>query len=329
MIKIKNNSSRDFLILNLTDPQLKAEEWDFDNKTGKIFKKTVETLIQRVSPDLITLSGDLSYAGDFESYKNFADYFDSFEIPWTCCFGNHDNQDGDKPVQIVIDEYMEHKYFVFEKCDLSLGNSNFVILIEKNGKSAEGVILMDTHDRVPYKTDDCGKNLAWGKLTKEQLSWYNDRVCELKEVGCDDSLLITHIPINAYLLAARAAFKNPTPDKSVKLNDTYSPDLWNSGYENSYGVLHEPISAYPEDEGAFDLICCLGSTKNIICGHNHINNWVVNYKGVRFIFGTKTGNGSYWEPEINGGTVIAVNENGVSSVKHEYVDVSSILENKE
>jgi beta-galactosidase GanA len=68
-----------------------------------------------------------------------------------------------------------------------------------------------------------------------------------------------------------------------------------------------------------------GSTKNIICGHNHVNNWVVKYDGVRFIFGTKTGSGSYWEPEINGGTVFTIDENGVESVRHEYVDISEFL----
>lgn len=325
MIKLINNSKQDFRLLNLTDPQLKIEEWDENNKTGKIFKKTVETLIERLSPDLITLSGDLSYADDFASYKNFADYFDSFKIPWTCCFGNHDNQDGEKPMQKVIEEYKKHDYFVFEDCVLSLGLSNFTILVEKNGKNAEGIILMDTHDRVYYKENDCGINQAWGKLTPEQLNWYKEQIAELKKLGCNDTTLITHIPINAYLLAAKAAFKNPVPDKSVKLKDSYSLDLWNEGYEDSYGVLHEPISAYPEDEGAFDLICELGSTKNIVCGHNHVNNWVVNYKGVRFIFGTKTGCGSYWEPEINGGTVLTINENGVVSVNHEYVDVTELL----
>ena len=325
MIKLINNKEHDFRLLNLTDPQLKIEEWDESNQTGKIFKKTVETLIERVSPDLITLSGDLSYANDFQSYKKFADYFDSFKIPWTCCFGNHDNQDGDEAVQRVIDEYMKHEFFVFEKCDSSLGNSNCVILVEKNGKNAEGIILMDTHDRVYYKEDDCGKNQAWGYLTPEQLEWYKERISELKKSGCNDSTLITHIPINAYLLVAKAAFKNPKPDKSIKLNDSYGTDMWNEGYEDSYGVLHEPISAYPEDEGAFDLIRKLGSTKNIVCGHNHVNNWVVKYNGVRFIFGTKTGCGSYWEPEINGGTVLTINESGVVSVNHEYVDVSELL----
>ncbi len=316
MIKLTNKSERDFRLLNLTDPQLTIEEWDENHQAGKIFRKTVETLIERISPDLITISGDFSYAGDFASYKNFADYFDSFQIPWTCCFGNHDNQGGDEAVQKVLDEYMKHSFFVFEKCDSSLGNSNFVILIEKNGKNAEGIILMDTHDRI---------NEAWAKLMPEQLVWYEEKIATLKEIGCDDTTLITHIPIHAYLAAAEAAFKNPKPDKSVTLPDSYGCDIWNAGYEDSYGVFHEPISTYPEDEGAFDLICKLGSTQNIICGHDHVNNWVVKHKGVRFIFSTKTGCGCYWEPEINGGTVLTINEKGVVSVNHEYVDVSEFL----
>lgn len=324
-MKLISNSEGDFRVLNLTDPQLKSEEWDKDHPTGNIFRKTVETLIERVSPDLITLSGDLSYADAFASYQKFADYFDSFKIPWTCCFGNHDNQDGDEAVQRIIDEYMKHEFFVFETCDASLGNSNVAILIEKNGKNAEGILLMDTHDRVPYKENSCGINQAWGNLTPEQLDWYEAQVLQLREMGCNDTTLITHIPIHAYLLAAEAAFKRPEPDKTIKLADTYGPVIWNSGYEDSYGVLHEPISAYPEDEGAFARICKLGSTKNIVCGHNHVNNWVVKYRGVRFIFGTKTGCGSYWEPEINGGTVLTINENGVTNVHHEYVDVSEFL----
>ncbi len=325
MIRLTNNLQDNFRILNLTDIQLASNEWEENNQTGKIFKKTVETLIERVSPDLITISGDLSYADNYESYKNIADYFDSFKIPWTVCFGNHDNQDGDEAVQRVIDEYMKHKFFLFEECDESLGKSNFVILIEKNGKVAEGIILMDTHDRAPYKPKDTEEELAWAKLIPEQLDWYRERISELKKIGCNDTTLITHIPIYAYNLAAKSAFKNPQPDKSVKLSESYGSNIWNEGYQDSYGVFHEPISSYPEDEGAFDLIYKLGSTKNIVCGHDHINNWVVKYKGVRFIFATKTGSGCYWEPQINGGTVISINENGVVSVNHEYVDVSELL----
>ncbi len=325
MIKIVSDSEKDFCVLNITDMQLHNEEWDDDNTTGKVFKKTVESLINKVNPDLITVSGDLSYAGDYDSYNKLADYLDSFQTPWTCCFGNHDNQDGDESVKPVVDNFLNHKYFVFEKCDSELGNSNLVILIQINGENSEGIILMDTHDRVPYKENSCGKNLAWAKLTPKQLSWYRERVTELKNLGCKETMLITHIPIFAYNSAAKAAFKDFDSAKSVTLNESYESDVWNDGYKNSFGVNHEPISSYPEDDGAYDLISELDSTKYILCGHNHVNNWVTEYNGLHFIFATNTGMGGYWDKNINGGTVIKINQNGISSVKHEYVDVSDIL----
>ncbi|MBQ7248043.1 MAG: metallophosphoesterase [Lachnospiraceae bacterium] len=321
MIRLSMETDRDIRILNLTDPQLTAGEWEKGNRTGDAFRYTVGTLIERVRPDLITVSGDLSYAGDYVSYRNYADYFDDLGIPWTCCFGNHDNQGGDEPVRRVLDEFMKRKTFVFEKCDPALGNSNFVILIEKNGKAAEGIILMDTHDRIPYKADMCGKNEAWAGLTPEQLAWYRDRIAELKEAGCRDSTLIIHTPIYAYIEAAGAAFVNPVPEKG---EPDYGFAGWNPGYEDSFGFYHEIISAYPEDEGAFELIHRLGSTGNVISGHDHMNNWAVRYRGVRLIFGTKTGIGSYGESAINGGTVLTVDENGVKDVRHEYVDLDGL-----
>ena len=42
------------------------------------------------------------------------------------------------------------------------------------------------------------------------------------------------------------------------------------------------------------------------------------------IFALKTGLGCYWNPILNGGTVLKVNETGVCEVHHEFVDVSWI-----
>ena len=80
MIKLTNDGKRNFHLLNLTDPQLRIEDWEDGSKIGSVFKKTVETLVERTTPDLITVSGDLSYADDFESYKKFAEYFDYLKI---------------------------------------------------------------------------------------------------------------------------------------------------------------------------------------------------------------------------------------------------------
>jgi hypothetical protein len=55
-----------------------------------------------------------------------------------------------------------------------------------------------------------------------------------------------------------------------------------------------------------------------------VNNWIIPYRGIRLIYALKTGAGCYWEPALNGGTVLKIDGNGVADVYHEYVDPSGI-----
>ena len=43
------------------------------------------------------------------------------------------------------------------------------------------------------------------------------------------------------------------------------------------------------------------------------------------IYALKIGAGCYWNPILNGGTVISVGERGVRDVKHEYVKVDHLI----
>ena len=75
----------------------------------------------------------------------------------------------------------------------------------------------------------------------------------------------------------------------------------------------------------FEIVRALGSTKNVVVGHDHVNNFVIDYCGVKLVYGLKTGAGCYWNPILNGGTVITIGENGVRGIHHEFVDVSELL----
>ena len=50
-----------------------------------------------------------------------------------------------------------------------------------------------------------------------------------------------------------------------------------------------------------------------------MNNFSINYRGVRLTYALKTGPGAYWEPEMNGGTVIKIGSRGLCDMYHEYV----------
>ena len=320
MITLQKNPDKDFKILNLTDPQLGTEEWAIGHKCRTILTNTVSKLIKKVNPDLITITGDLGWAGQIESYEAFADFLDSFGIPWAPVWGNHDNQNGPEFIETVVSRYLTHPLCVYEKGNSMLGNGNYVIAIEQNGKIVEGLIMMDSHDKTPFTSDDGAQTQEWAKLLPQQLVWYREQIESLKKLGCYDTTLMMHIPIYAYRTAWENAFNTALDPKSIKPENSTAPKIWKDGYKNSFGVKYEGICSYPADEGMFDVITELGSTKHIVCGHDHINNFVVNYKGVKFIYGLKTGAGCYWEPILNGGTVLNITESGVSEVWHQYIN---------
>ena len=316
---------KDFKILNLTDTQLSNEEWADGHKHRAILEYTVKELVERVRPDLITISGDLSWAGHDHAYDMLAQFIDGFGIPWAPVWGNHDNQKGAEYIDSVATRYMAYPNCIYEKGDPTLGNGNYVISIEENGAPVEAVLMLDTHDRDPYTTADGETKLEWAKLYPAQAEWIKSELDTFKARGCKDATLVMHIPIHAYRLASKAAYKDGIDLKSITPEMAESAECWNEGYTDSIGVQYEGIGSYPEDDGMLAAFKDIGIIKHLVAGHEHVNNFMINYEGIKMIYALKIGAGCYWNPILNGGTVITINENGVKSVEHEYVKVEHLL----
>lgn len=319
----QKEKDKDFIILNLTDPQLGDPEWADGHPDRKILEYTINQLVKKTNPDLITISGDLAWAGYEDAYDRLADFLDSFKTPWAVVWGNHDNQNGAEHIHAVVERYSKRPLFVYEQGNPELGNGNYVICIEEEGRVVEGLIMMDSHDKAPYVDAD-GERQAWAKLTAPQIEWYRGQVRALKSMGCESATLILHIPIHAYQVASNAAYRADVVLSELTPEQADGADCWNAGYETSVGVQYENISCYPEDDGVFTAVLEEGLTKRIIAGHDHVCNWMITYQGVQLIYALKTGSGCYWDTRLNGGTVLKVGEKGVYKVEHVYVDTTHL-----
>ena len=321
MITLNKNKDKDFVILNLSDFQLWASEWEPTSESAPKIRGTIDELYKRAKPDLVTITGDLAWSGDFDSLRGLAKVLESYEVPWTYVFGNHDQEDGLDALLKTVDFLAGYEHCIFEKGPYELGAGNFVINIKEDDKIVHSMILMDTHNRLPLEREDGQVSMEWGKLIPEQLEWYKEQIKELKKLGSPESSLFTHIPIYAYNKAWEAAHNKEYNQNSIMPWESSDPKYWNEGYKDSFGVRWEGICSYPRDEGAFEVIKEMDHTKNLFCGHDHVNNFSVKYEGVRFTFVLKTTHGAYYKPELNGGTVMTVNQKGEMTVKHEYVDL--------
>ena len=88
MTTLKKSSGKDFIILNITDIQLLNEDWENNTSNVAVFNYTMSSLLERITPDLITITGDIANRGDTDSYKRIFSYFDSLSIPWAPIWGN-------------------------------------------------------------------------------------------------------------------------------------------------------------------------------------------------------------------------------------------------
>ena len=101
-------------------------------------------------------------------------------------------------------------------------------------------------------------------------------------------MLFTHIPLpefkEAYeLITGEKEVTSNTPDYSIK----------EDGNQILFGARRETICHSGHNSGMFDKILSLGSTQAVVSGHDHVNDFILNYKGVRLGYCQSSGYSSY------------------------------------
>lgn len=310
-----------FNILNLTDTQLSCKELIEKGEYLEQWNSYIEQLVSKTNPDYITISGDLAY-GDEENkqvYEYYVQVMDKFKKPWSVVWGNHDNQGGAKPIKEAVKVLSTSPYFLYESGDESMGNGNYVVTINDGEKVDFSIIFMDTHDRDDYVNSNGESEICYSKLNEAQLKWYEEKVNELKALGCKKSMLIIHIPIYAYKQAFEQAFNGEYDSNLNHDFRNYDKNCWKDEYKNSKGIKLEEICCCKIDDGVMDIIERLDHTKLIVCGHDHINTTMINYKGVLLAYALKTGHGNYFNENLNGGTLITIKDTDNFEIEHIYL----------
>lgn len=79
---------------------------------------------------------------------------------------------------------------------------------------------------------------------------------------------------------------------------------------------------FPEEDGTpavddqmFEKMVELGSTKGCFAGHDHMNNFSVNYQGIRLTYGLSCDHKIYLVP-LRGGVLINVKNDGSFTTQH-------------
>lgn len=293
-----------FRILQITDVHILNDE----KKDAKAFK-TIDAMVETTNPDMIVLTGDLtSEKENFTAFKTMCEYLESFNIPWAFVFGNHEGLDIKYAPDEVIDpekiadrqtlsDYLETlPNCIYEAGDENVdGMGNYYYNVkDDNGNVITSLIMLDSHS---YDEENNG----YDHFHDNQIKWYENTVKTIaKEVNGDESevvpsLAFFHVPMKEYMTAYDEA----------KGTDNR---LWGFRFPKEDGTP-------AVDDQMFEKMVELGSTKGCFAGHDHMNNFSVNYQGIRLTYGLSCDHNIYLVP-LRGGVLINVKNDGSFTTQH-------------
>ncbi len=295
----------DFKVLLLSDIQLDIS-LPLKNKRAL---NLITDLVERTEPDLIMTTGD-NTSWVFSGYmaRKLTKFFDSLETPWAVTFGNHDGESRrDKNWHGNVYESGEYSLFSMGPSTIP-GVGNYTIRIEEDGKSAMLLVMLDSHDRREYPDGS-----DYDFIHPNQIEWYKAQIRGESEYayGSFGTLLGKAVPSLAF-------FHIPLPEYQQMI------DLWNAGELNpltTYGEAREGAYAPPVNTGLFEVMKDLKSTEHVFVGHDHVNNLSGLYDGIRLSYGLKTGPVSYYHEDLQGGTLITIEQESHNvKITHLYKD---------
>lgn len=298
-------TDRNLKILQLTDVHI-GGGW-MSAKKDSLAINAVASMVTAEKPDLVIVTGDISFPVPFQAgtlnnknaAKIFAALMESLEVYWVPVYGNHDTEAYSLYSREQLSEFYgsdDLKYCLFQTGDENVdGYGNSAILV-KNSKDVitQSLFLFDSHSY----TDGDSFGIFWkyDNIHENQIEWYKKLVGEfnaqnaeaiekgydteeerneaLKKFGIVPSLAFYHIPSEEYMTAWKEYCANGRKDtENVKL-------LYGTAGESGKVIC---IGIHPDN--LFETMQELGSTKGIFCGHDHLNTFSLDYKGIRLTYG--------------------------------------------
>lgn len=292
-----------FKILQLTDIHMSDKD-DQDLHYAFMDKLITEAKNDATgAPDFMVVTGDLFTFASRDTAKRFFKFLDSYNIPWTVVFGNHDEQTY-FPVDWMtsyLNNFGSNCMFKDLQDDKVQGNCNFAINLVDGTTLKKQLIFMDSN-RYYF-----GSYMGYDYFKQNQIDWYSDLIDETTAQNGDtkvDSLMFYHIPL-------------------YEIEDAYKDGTRVFDGRNGNDGKREDCCPPKENSGFFAKIKEKGSTKAMFFGHDHINTFEVDYQGVKFCYGIKSTDRIYYAEDLLGYQTITLDGDDINVHRywHTYAEV--------
>ena len=325
-------TDRELKVMMLTDIHLGGGFWSYKKDRKTVYE--IITMLQKEKPDLVILDGDNTFAvpgpvynggGTLNNYMAAHDVINIFNhegVYFSTVFGNHDTEVfGYTGRQTLAELYMKDtfKYCIFDQNYTDGGDlpsvTNQIILIKNTkGDITKALLLIDSN---AYVDDSIQAVLDWNYdiIRDSTVDWASG---SLKSLGSPETVAFFHIPTSEFRIAYEEleanGFKDTEDTKYISgvwdelVDETTHSCIWHGGITQDVPLadIDKFFEVFGPD-GMDVLEACY-------CGHDHVNNAMVNYKGVDLCYGYSIDNLAYTDINYSGlqrgATIISIKPDG-------------------
>lgn len=296
-LKVREDGS--FRVLVISDVQSIGITLD------DFIRNNIVELVVREDPDLVLFLGDntVNMTDEYQLRMMLTDmtaYIEARKIPWAHVYGNHDDENG-----ALTKEEQQRVYESFEYCvsrtdseDIyGVGNYVLPVLNSDGDGVAFNLFAFDSGtylsaeeqaSLIPSQTTFPGYyGACYDYIRPSQIEWYVNTSRSMEEYFGEK------IPALAYF--------------HIPLQENYT--AWENRGDLVYeGEKREYIGASPINSGLFTTMLDRGDVKAVVTGHDHMNDYAIDYCGIKLCSAASIGNEYYYADDMMGGRVFIFNE---------------------
>ena len=322
----------EFKIMQITDVHIVGSILSVSGDRKAL--NAVASMITSEKPDLVVITGDISFAvpylatiNNHRSHSLFITLMENLGVYYTVAFGNHDSEFYNVLSRSKVASLYESEdltYSLFSRNDgETFGECNHVINVKNSlGLIRKSIIVLDTNAYATKKYT--GTSSGYDNIHEDQIAWYESTVLSLKTKNQEtyDNLSPDKQENQTPEVKSLAFFHIPP----TEVNTAYQEYVAN-GNANTEDVIYkggysgEKVCSSDVDDEFFETALSLQSTQAMFYGHDHVNNYVLSYKGITLSYGYSVDYsayiGIYKKGAQRGCTIININPSNEFEIIHE------------
>lgn len=270
-----------FKIVQFTDMH-----YEHGNPKSDTTLLSIQRVLDAEKPNLIVFTGDIVTSQPVEKgWNKIAQFAIDRQIPFAVTLGNHDDEPGvtrSDLAQLITNYPYNVNTLREDGFHFTLDNVLEIYGSKDDMKAKSNVYLFDSK---AYSTIDGVGGYGW--ISTETIDWYKKQslLSTIKNnMQPLPSLAFFHIPLPEY----KTAFDN---EKNVR-----------------YGTRLEEECAPELNSGMFLAMKEMRDVFGVFTGHDHVNDYIVNYYDIALAYGNFSGWRTTYVPQMNGARVIVLKE---------------------